>query len=134
MKATELQIGNLIYRPCCVDKVAEIRENGIIGTDKLRGIIPFSEIEPIQITEEWLEKNGFKLNFDVMIASACEVYELSNDEYNIEIRKESNTDSREYFCHIDNQDCQGIACADVQYIHQIQNLLNLVGVKSDFKV
>lgn len=60
MTAKKLRIGNKIWRPCCYDEVAEIRENGIIGSDRLRGIIPFSEIKPIPITEDILLNCGFK--------------------------------------------------------------------------
>lgn len=60
MKPQELRVGNKIWRPCCYDEVEEIRENGIIGLDSLRGLIPYSEIEPIPITEELLLKIGFK--------------------------------------------------------------------------
>lgn len=58
MKA-ELMIGDWVYRPDCYDQVKEIRQNGIIGLDSLRGLIGFSEIEPIPLTAEILEKNGF---------------------------------------------------------------------------
>lgn len=59
MKASELMIGDWVYRPDCYSKVKEIRENGIIGLDHLRGIIGFEELEPIPLTTEILEKNGF---------------------------------------------------------------------------
>lgn len=62
MKSQELRIGNQIWRPCCYDEVVEIRENGIIGLDSLRGLIPYSEIEPIPITDELLLKIGFRKN------------------------------------------------------------------------
>lgn len=52
-------IGDWVYRPDCYSKVKEIRENGIIGLDHLRGIIGFEELEPIPLTPEILEKNGF---------------------------------------------------------------------------
>lgn len=59
MKSTDLMVGDIIYRPDCYDKVVEIRLNGIIGKDSNRGLIPFSELKPIEITPEILEKNGF---------------------------------------------------------------------------
>lgn len=59
MKANELMIGDWVYRPDCYDKVKEIRQNGIIGLDSLRGLIGFSELKPIPLTQEILEKYGF---------------------------------------------------------------------------
>ena len=78
MKPQELRIGNKIWRPCCYDEVVEIRENGIIGLDSLRGIIPYSEIEPIPITEELLLKIGFKKKRDGYLH-----YSDHNDEFSI---------------------------------------------------
>lgn len=60
MEANELRIGNKIWRPCCYDEVVEVRESGIIGLDSLRGLLAYSEIEPIPVTEELLLKIGFK--------------------------------------------------------------------------
>lgn len=60
MEANELRIGNKIWRPCCYDEVVEVRENGIIGLDSLRGLLTYGEIEPITVTEELLLKIGFK--------------------------------------------------------------------------
>lgn len=62
MKAEELRIGNIIWRPCCTDKVVEIKNDGIIGIDRMRGLITFKELEPIIITKEILLENGFKEN------------------------------------------------------------------------
>lgn len=62
MKAKDLMIGDWVYRPDCYDKVKETRQNGIIGLDNLRGLIGFSEIEPIPLTPEILEKNGWVYN------------------------------------------------------------------------
>ena len=59
MEAKDLMIDNWVYRPDCYDKVKEIRENGIIGRDYLRGIISFKELEPIPLTTEILKKYGF---------------------------------------------------------------------------
>lgn len=64
MKANELMIGDWVYRPACYDKVKEIRNTGVIGIDNMRGLIAFSEIEPIPITAEILEKNGFYYDED----------------------------------------------------------------------
>ena len=60
MEAKELRIGNKILRPCCYDEVVEVREDGIIGLDSLRGLLTYGEIKPIPVTEELLLKIGFK--------------------------------------------------------------------------
>ena len=76
MKVGELRIGNWIWRPCCNDQVVEILETGIIGLDKLRGLMSFEELKPIPLTHELLLQCGFD--------EPCDgVYE--HDEYNIEL-------------------------------------------------
>lgn len=78
MKPQELRVGNKIWRPDCYDEVVEIRENGIIGLDSLRGLITYDEIKPILITEELLLKIGFKKKRDGYLH-----YSDHNDELSI---------------------------------------------------
>lgn len=62
MKAKDLMIDDWVYRQYCYDQVKEIRCTGVIGIDGMRGIITFSELEPIPLTQEILEKNGWIYN------------------------------------------------------------------------
>lgn len=55
-----LRTGNWIWRPCCNDQVVEVRENGIIGLDSLRGLISFAELKPIELDYEILTEIGFR--------------------------------------------------------------------------
>lgn len=57
-----MMIDDWVYRPACYDRVKEIRTEGIIGNDPLRGIVSISEVEPIPLTEEILKKNGWEYN------------------------------------------------------------------------
>lgn len=128
MKAKELMVGNLIYRPCCTDKVVEIRNNGIIGCDKLRGLIPFSEIEPIKITEEWLVNNGFKKFYDDICIFSYYTKEVDGNYIDIKLDC-SNIDENHVVCHVDNCYRCTIGCADIQYVHQLQNFLNVLNIE-----
>lgn len=136
MKANELQIGNLVFLGGQTVKVRSITRKKVgVLKDNERTRLHYArlfEVEPIPITEEWLMKNGFKQSKKLIVPFA--IYEGEINYCNIELRKYSNTIGCDWSLHVDNQDLQSIANADVQYIHQIQNLLNLVGVKSDFKV
>ena len=126
MEAQELRIGNKIWRPCCYDEVVEIRENGIIGLDSLRGIIPYSEIEPIPITEELLLKNGFKKGWngyfnyrecnDELSIRFCENYtyiEYANLCFNPEDVTETNYSSSLEF-------------PNTLHLHTLQNIWHLL--------
>lgn len=138
MKPTELQIGNLVFLSGQAVKVRSITKKKVgVLTDSESTRLHYArlfEVKPIPITEEWLMKNSFT-KIGIADNFGVEVYRKGLPDAIIEIKKNcSNTIGRDWFCHIDNETCQGVACADVQYIHQVQNLLNLVGVKSDFKV
>ena len=126
MKPQELRIGNKIWRPCCYDEVVEIRDNGIIGLDSLRGIIPYSEIEPIPITEELLLKNGFKKGWngyfdyrecnDELSIRFCENYtfiEYANLCFNPEDVTETNYGS-------------GLEFPNTLHLHTLQNIWYLL--------
>ena len=78
MEANELRIGNKFWRCCCYDEVVEVRRNGVIGLDSLRGLISYGEIEPIPVTEELLLKMGFKEKRDGYLH-----YRDNNDEFSI---------------------------------------------------
>lgn len=138
MNKQHLQIGNLVSyhgHPVQVRTVTSRKVGVLISNEHTQLCYArFHEVEPIPITEEWLMKNEFekigdKDNYGI------EVYNKELPDITIEIRNNgSNTIGRDWFCHIDNQDCQGIACADVQYIHQLQNLLNLLSVKMNVEL
>lgn len=119
MEAKELRSGNKIWRPCCYDEVLEIRENGIIGLDSLRGLISYSEIEPIPITEEMLLKIGFD--------EPCDgVYEHNYGEFEVTKEQEKwwvtwNGGSDFWF--------------EIKHLHQLQNAYYLVtGKEFEIKI
>lgn len=37
-------------------------------------------------------------------------------------------------CHIDNCDRNSVASADIQYVHQLQNLLGIMNIKFDINL
>lgn len=119
MKATDLMVGDSIYRPDCYDEVVEIRLNGIIGKDSNRGLIPFDEIRPIEITPEILVNNGF--------------YETGEGIFNF---KQFNKEGNDYYIIIDlivpiasrifsnNMSFNKIE-GEIKYVHELQHALKL---------
>ena len=93
--------------------------------------VGIDEISPIPISEEFLEKNGFILDNDIEVITEEKFYLLKLDKFTITIHEGSNTIGRDWWIHIDNKDCCTIASADVQYVHQLQNLLNIANVEID---
>ena len=117
--ANELMIDDCIYRPDCYDKVVEIRSNGIIGTDSLRGIIPFSQLEPIPITPKILEKNGFKKEYERIWV----LREKGEQPFVIEYLAG-------YWCPSYGKE----AIAVLKYIHELQHLFKLVHSKNTIEL
>lgn len=138
MKANELQIGNLVFLGGQTVKVRSITRKKVgVLKDNVRTRLHYArlfEVEPIPITEEWLMKNGFIRICDKLDAYYT-FYSREIDGHFIEVTfNNSNISFDHVVCHIDNPDRCSIANADILHIHQLQNLLNLVGVKSDFAV
>lgn len=135
MRVNELMIGNFIYIKN--RRVSEIvRVDRIDGCrllcrryDKAEAIDASSKLcNPIPITEEFLENNGFKNRYNIS-------YEREIDGYYIEIQLEYANMGDEYIhCHIDNCSRCTVASADIQYVHQLQNLLNIMNIEFDIKL
>ncbi|WP_091962938.1 hypothetical protein [Prevotella sp. tc2-28] len=130
MKANELMIGDWVectyWTPSKQLKVAEIRrimdDEIKIGvySDDLILIFRQSEVKPIPITPEILEKNGF-INY--------------TDFY---MWKEESLEP----IHLDNYDedgwrlrinCDNIPC-ECKYVHQLQHALRLCGIEKEIVV
>ena len=133
MNIIELQIGNIFYRHCCNDRVVEIRKDGVIGLDNLRGIIPFNEIEPILITKEFLLENGFEEKYDDILECPYYEKEVYNTYIEITFIEYSNLGKDYVIFRIDNCDRDTIISANIKYVHQMQNLLNIVGIEDYLK-
>lgn len=120
MKATDLLVGDIIYRPDCYDKVVEIRLNGIIGQDSNRGLIPFDEIRPIKITPEILENNGFVTENGEFVFDFYDgrVIIYNRFDYNLRIVENYKTilDIKEY--------------REIR-VHELQHALRLCGIDKE---
>ena len=88
--------------------------------------VGLDEITPVQLIEEFLKWNGFEFEE--------KYYELKLDKFTITIHDGSNTIGCDWWVHIDNEDCCTIASADVQYVHQLQNLFNIANVEIDIRL
>jgi hypothetical protein len=107
MKATELRIGNLVYKyypsGIEIEAVNEINSYFVNG-------IGISAIEPIPLTEEWLVKFGFEEEKD---NDGVFGFKLKNfwyiNEYQFRLSNFIDTESMV----IDNK---------IHHIHQLQNL------------
>ena len=132
MKANELMIGDWVYRPACYDQVKEIRNTGVIGIDGMRGLITFSELEPIPLTPEILEKNGFRKSVSPPgIHAKC--YEIDNKDEKYCLTIANYNKYKRLLLDIDSEDseCFNIKC---DYVHQLQHALRLCGIEKTIEL
>ena len=129
MKANELMIGDWVYLPSIMSddkypvQVLEIQDDCIkyySGGKKM--MVLFEHIEPVPLTPEILEKNGFT-HYDVT---------------DFWIWKEESSEP----IHLDNYDedgwrlrinCDNIPC-ECKYIHQLQHALRLFGIEKTIEL
>lgn len=113
MKINELRVGNWFYRDYCNDQVMEVRAGGVIGLDKNRDIICLHEMQPIPLTKEFFEKNGFVLLESV---DYLDNY-LTSTDMKIDVYESSNG----WVVHIDNIAFSTAFCKCLKYVHELQN-------------
>lgn len=129
MKVNELMIGNYLYFCGWNAKVTGVREDGVYVVNDLNTLfkVDITDVRPISLTKEFFERNGFKKEYEEL----C--YSKEIDGYYIDITFGLSNRSEDHVaCHVDNNDRQTVGCADILYIHQLQNLLNVLNIKADF--
>lgn len=129
MKVNELRVGNLVYGKtqfgelaakigqisevlCAVDPLDSKIANGEWFACKLdEG--EFQLIEPIPLTKEFFEKNGFILQEDLDYYGN---YFMSED-----MRIDAYESSNGWVVHIDNIEFSDAFCRRLKYVHELQN-------------
>lgn len=136
VNSDEIMIGNQFMVGEDVVVVDEIFD-GVVSLQGNEFTTFTSILEAIPISEEILLKNGFNKN---LLIDGYELYddfieyEKQIDGFFISFRKTSNTIDRDWYIHIDNSDRATCGGCDVQYIHQIQNMANILGFKIEFEL
>jgi hypothetical protein len=86
------------------------------------------DLEPIPLTEEFFEKNGFKkVDYDYLEPNLL----FESDDKRIQITDVNNSGDGYWYVHVDNEDYDTIGRCDVKYVHQFQQLLRLCGYEMD---
>lgn len=124
----DLQIGNKVkYK----DDIVEIAAThltgyvGILGAFKSMIVsVKCEEIEPIEVTEEMLEKIGFEVKYSCVVDG---LYSNQIDKFCIEIEERfTDRDEQILFCKIYDEDCYEIGKFKFQYLHELQNGVRLI--------
>ena len=96
-----------------------------------------TSLDPIPITEDLLLKNGFTKK---LLIEGNEKYddwvEFEKDfgKFFLSIRHCSNSIERDWYVHIDNDYRCGVGGMDIEYVHQLQNVVKISGYEIEIKV
>lgn len=126
MKNNELRIGNYVQHKGVIVKVEQITKHKI-GYHKYKEkrtmqYLRYSEIEPIEITEDLLLKKGFEKIFDRVFPQERFVY----DDDEVLLRQSYHDDS--WYATIV---CLGVFSVNksIKYIHELQNAYFVINNK-----
>lgn len=104
MEVKDLRLENLVTWEGTVDTV----ENLTSDWDGLEDYINSGHIEPIKLTEEWLERFGFELS--------CDMYEIDNSDFLFSIELD-----KDFFLYTDHYG-GGKYYKEIRHVHTLQNL------------
>ena len=145
MKANDLMIGDWVWYD---NQPYQIRQLGIFGENRdgddypavcvgrpngVGLILERNEIEPISLTQEILEKNGFSSLNDEMF-SACETETYSNQELKIylsHIGCEYNPVQLVVYMGYEPQERVVLRMMPCQYVHELQHALRLCKIEKE---
>ncbi len=130
MKATELKVGDLVlYKGKHLITVEEAGYGLCSGSDE-NGIfhnrMPYEYVQPIPLTEEILEKNGWQKDDeeDWVIGISCAELILSFYQF-----------GKEMVCSVSvKSGLDNAGLCDIKYAHQLQHLLWALSINDNLKI
>ena len=141
MKATEIMIGDWVQKPLGVKGVIKNTKQITNNSEGLKGRyfirvaygddgysyawLVEEDVRPIPLTPDILLANGFI--FEPKIG-----YISVDGRINLDPRIPNYP--RKWYAHIDNEDFQTIASCDLDYLHQLQNLLRICNIEKEWKL
>lgn len=106
MKASEIRIGNWVRGYNLIFELESINDKWVTHPTEL-GRFFIDDLEPIQLTEEWLLKFGFE--------KADEIYFIEFGVYSMTIKE---YEKAKYILNPETH----FNYVDIEYVHQLQNL------------
>lgn len=145
IKATELQIGDYVLvdgKPRRVESITEKKIGYHINpqTDKRLYYARLHDVEPIEVTEEMLEKNGFdKKGMRTIYFLDGELVDNFQAVIRFDIQFKNVKVVRQKFIKpkevtLDDFATERSAFVESLYIHQLQQACRMCGIKIDWKL
>lgn len=131
LKATDLMVGDWVMLNDKPYQVKGLHNDDTATFIGCRSAYYLVDAEPIPITPEILEKNGFEKAEDIQLYYYCLGIDdrVSIHDYAYDINS-SNT----WHVHIDSEDYSTIANCELTYVHQLQHILRLCEIDKEIKV
>lgn len=121
----DLMVGNFIKSPQGIVEVHNVLTDSVIAKYDKRGMYIFytTDIEPIPVTKEILEKIGFKEDTAIV-----KFYRYWDKEYRykLDVDEGYTNSGKMWSVHIDNGDCATIGSGEFTYVHELQNLVRVI--------
>lgn len=132
MKANELMIGDLVYYSHTEDGIAPYKEVIRIKAEDLcqDACIIEAHYEPIPLTSEILEKNGFENDF-YEEESIADYHTIRLEGYSLKYNIGEIDGYLVTWCNGSinvTTDMHGCVQKDISYVHELQHCLKLVGI------
>ncbi len=125
MKNTDLMIGDWVQHGEGVCKVVSIAGRGIFFEDSIsEGVATFDMINPIPLTPEILEKNGFSgegYNMGI-VGFSVEPIPDEKDGYEVFIWTDMCLQIKHGFTHFKKY---------IKYVHELQHALRICGIEKE---
>lgn len=125
IRMEDLMVGNWVKSPQGITQVHNVLTDKIIAKNDKKGVYCYhtTDIEPIPITKEILEKIGFKE--DTAIVKFYRYWDKEY-KYKLDVDEGYTNSGRKWSVHIDNGDCATIGSGEFTYVHELQNLVRCI--------
>lgn len=124
----DLMVGNWVKSPHGIIEAHNVLTDRIIAKYDDKGIYIFhaTDIVPIPVTKEILEKIGFEEYEDLPLEGKFYRYWDKDCKYKLDVRDFWTNSQRKWYVHIDNDVCNTIGSGEFDYVHELQNLVRCI--------
>lgn len=134
----ELSVGNWVKFPYGIDKIDELCMWANYAAPATNRPVHVLRLEPIEITPEILEKNGFSNDFYVDEAIA-DYHSVRLEGYSLHIKElqQGGDDALVTYCNGSVNiatELNGEINKEIHFVHQLQNALTLCGINKNIEL
>lgn len=131
----DLMVGNWVKSPQGITQVHNVLTDKIITKNDKRGVNCYhtTDIVPIEVTKELLEKIGFEEYEDLPLEGKFYRYWDKDCKYKLDVCDIYTNSDLRWHVHIDNEDCCSLGSGEFDHVHELQNLIR-INCKADLPI